>query len=133
MITLKSVQFDGKDRQETELITKGKYKKTAVGYEIIYDESEATGYDGSTTTLTAQGDAQVVMQRKGTASSNLVIEKGKKHHCHYGTPYGDFMIGISTNDIKSSLNENGGDLYFKYVVDLNSSYLSDHEIYVSVK
>lgn len=133
LITLKSVQFDGKDRQETELITEGKYKKTADGYVITYAESEATGYQGSTTTLTTLGDAQVTMQRKGTATSNLVIEKGKKHHCHYGTPFGDFMIGITTGNIKSSLDENGGDLYFKYVVDINSSYLSDHEIFISVK
>ena len=133
MITLKSVQFDGKDRQETELITEGKYKKATDGYHIIYDESDATGYKGSTTTLTAQGEAQVVMQRKGSTTSNLVIEKGKKHHCHYGTPFGDFMIGITTGNIKSTLDENGGELYFKYVVDINSSYLSDHEIFVSVK
>jgi len=133
MITLKSVQFDGKDRQETELITEGKFKKNNDGYTITYKESEATGYEGSTTTLTTQGNAQVTMQRKGTTHSNLIIEKGKKHHCHYGTPYGDFMIGISTNDIKSKLDDNGGDLYFKYVVDINSSFLSDHEIFVSVK
>lgn len=133
MITLKSVQFDGKDRQETELITEGKYKKTTDGYRIIYDESDATGYKGSTTTLTAQGEAQVVMQRRGSTTSNLVIEKGKKHHCHYGTPFGDFMIGITTGNIQSTLDENGGELYFKYVLDINSSYLSDHEIFVSVK
>ncbi len=133
LITLKSIQFDGSDRQETELITEGNFKKSDDGFIITYDESEATGFKGSKTILTTLGDAQVTMQRKGSTSSNLVIEKGRKHHCHYGTPYGDFMIGITAGDIKSSLNDNGGDLYFKYVVDINSSYLSDHEIFISVK
>jgi len=133
MITLKSIQSDGKESQETELITEGKLKKTTDGFSISYAESEATGFEGSTTTLTMLGDSQIIMQRKGSTSSNLTIEKGKKHHGHYGTPYGDFIIGITTNDIKSTLTENGGDLYFKYVVDINSSYLSDHEIFVSVK
>lgn len=133
LITLKSVQSDGNDRQETELITAGIFKKHPDGFIISYDESEATGFKGSKTILTTTGDSQVTMQRKGSTSSNLVIEKGKKHHCHYGTPYGDFMIGITTGEIKSSLGENGGDLYFKYVVDINSSYLSDHEIFINVK
>ncbi len=133
MITLKSVQNNGEQKLETELITEGSYKKTAEGYVIAYAESEATGFKDSTTVLTAYGDAQVTMQRKGAATSNLVIEKGKKHHCHYGTPYGDFTVGITTGEIKSSLDENGGDLYFKYVIDINSSFISDNEIFINVK
>lgn len=133
LITLKSIQYDGKDSNETELITEGLYKKTNDGYVITYNESEATGYKGSKTKLTTIGENQVTMERSGSTSSHLFIEKGKKHHCHYGTPFGDFMVGITTKDIKSSLADNGGDLYLKYVVDINSSYVSDHEIIVNIK
>ena len=133
LITLKSIQHDGKESNETELITEGLYKKTNDGYIITYNESEATGYNGSKTILTTFGENQVTMQRSGSTFSNLFIEKGKKHHCHYGTPYGDFVVGITTKDIKSSLNENGGDLYMNYVVDINSSYISDHEIIINIK
>lgn len=132
IITLKSIQSDGNNSNATELITEGLYEKTKDGYMITYDESEATGYKGSTTVLTTIGDKQVIMQRTGSTNSNLFIEKGKKHHCHYGTPYGDFMVGITTKDIQSSLNDNGGDLYMKYVVDINSSYISDHEIIINI-
>lgn len=133
LITLKSIQSDGNDSNETELITEGSYKKTADGFIIAYEESEATGYKGSRTILTTIGDTQVTMQRTGSTNSNLFIEKGKKHHCHYGTPFGDFMVGITTKDIKSTLSDNGGDLYLKYIVDINSSYISEHEIIVNIK
>lgn len=133
MITLKSIQSAGNDKEEMELITEGKYRKTSDGFVISYDESEATGYEGSKTILTTIGESQVTMQRKGTVVSNLVIEKDKKHHCHYGTPYGDFMMGITANDIKSNLDSSGGELYFKYVIDINSSYISDQEIFINVK
>jgi uncharacterized beta-barrel protein YwiB (DUF1934 family) len=133
MITLKSVQRNGDQKFETELITEGSYRKTPDGYVITYAESEATGYKNSTTILTTLGDMQVTMQRKGAATSNLIVEKGKKHHCHYGTPYGDFTVGITTGNIKSDLNETGGDLYFKYVIDINSSYVSDNEVFISIK
>lgn len=133
LITLKSIQYDGDDSSETELITEGSYKKTSEGYIITYDESEATGYKGSKTMLTTIGENQVTMERSGSTTSNLFIEKGKKHHCHYGTPYGDFVVGITTKDIKSSLSDTGGDLFLNYVVDINSSYLSEHEITVNIK
>ena len=133
MIQLKSIQSMGKKKEEMELITKGQYRKTSDGFVISYDESEATGYEGSKTILTTIGENQVTMQRKGSTVSNLVIEKDKKHHCHYGTPYGDFMMGITANDIKSNLDASGGELYFKYVIDINSSYISDQEIFINVK
>lgn len=133
MITLKSVQSTGENKEEMEIITEGSYRKTADGYVISYNESEATGYNGSKTVLTTVGEKQVTMQRKGSTVSNLVIEKGKKHHCHYGTPYGDFMVGITANDIKSNLDSAGGELYFKYVIDINSSYISDQEIFINIK
>lgn len=133
MITLNSVQIEGNDKSETELITKGTYNSTQDGFKITYDESEATGYDGSTTILTIKGDSLVTLQRVGTTTSNLFIEKDKKHHCCYGTPYGDFMVGITTKDIKSQLSKNGGDLYLNYVVDINASYVSEHKIYINIK
>lgn len=133
LITLKSIQTDGKDKMETELITAGTYFKNDDGFSISYLESEATGFEGSTTLLKTQGNNQVIMERSGKASANLVIEKGKKHHCHYGTPYGDFMVGILAGDIKSTLTDQGGDLYFKYVIDINSSYISDYEMFINIK
>ena len=62
-----------------------------------------------------------------------IVEKGKKHHCHYVTPYGEMMVGIYTHEIKNELNEHGGKLYMKYTVDINSSYISDNEIYMEIK
>lgn len=133
MITLNSVQIDEDQKSETELITKGTYQSTENGFQICYDESEATGFKGSKTILTVKGDNFVTMQRTGSTNSNLFIEKDKKHHCCYGTPYGELMVGITTKNIKSELNNNGGNLYLNYVVDINSSYVSEHEIYINIK
>ena len=65
--------------------------------------------------------------------ANLVVDIGEKQHCVYGTPYGDFMIGITAKTIRSDLDENGGMLFFHYVLDVNSSYIGDFEIAIEVK
>ncbi len=133
LITLKSVQSVDNDRQETELKTTGQFKPLDNGFEITYDESAATGFAGSKTILTCYGNERASMQRTGKSFSNLVIEMNKKHHCHYGTPYGDLMIGVFAHKIDNNLNENGGDLYFKYTIDVNSSFVSDNEVFINVR
>ncbi|MBO5576497.1 MAG: DUF1934 domain-containing protein [Ruminococcus sp.] len=130
---LVSSQSDGEQKESTELISRAKYEKTEHGYKLTYDESEATGYDGATTTIELFGGEKVVMTRTGSVSSNLVVETGKKHHCVYGTPYGDLMVGVDARYIDCDLDDNGGRLAFKYVIDVNSSYVGDFDISIEVK
>lgn len=73
-ISLISTQSDGTDTEQTELITQGRYMKTADGYVLSYDETEATGFEGAVTQLEVTGSRKIVMTRSGTVSSNLVIE-----------------------------------------------------------
>lgn len=134
-ITLKLIsrQSDGNEHSQVELFSEGLLLRTDSGYEISYKETDATGFTGSTTKLTVHSQDKVTMERTGSASSQLILERGKKHHCHYGTPYGEFMVGVTTSSIKSTINENGGTLDFKYVIDINSSYVGDYEINVDVR
>ncbi len=133
MLTLVSVQNDGEEENKVELVSEGTLAKTDAGYEISYKETEATGFVGSTTKLTVCSPDMVVMERYGSTQSSLILEKGKRHNCHYGTPYGAFTVGITTSFIKSTIGENGGKLGFKYVLDINSSFLGDCEINVDVR
>ena len=132
-IKLVSRQSDGNSKEETELLSTGLYESTENGYRISYEESEATGFEGSVTTLETEGCRKVTMTRTGEVESNLVVEMGTKQHCVYGTPYGDFMIGITAKSIKSDLDDNGGKLFFHYVIDVNSSYIGDFEIAIEIK
>lgn len=133
MISIKSVQTVDDSQDITELLTTGRLYRHKGTYLIAYNESTATGYEGSKTTLRLTDDGSIHLKRSGSTSSNLIIEKGKKHHCHYGTLYGDFMVGIATDQVSSTLSDAGGDLYFKYTVDINASYMSENEIFVNVK
>lgn len=136
-ITLKSISDSGHGAPDImELITEGTFKPiklgNAYGWEISYEDSEATGFAGSTTTVTCIGDELASMRRSGSADSHLVIEKDRRHHCHYGTEYGDMLLGISASRIINRLSEEGGVLYFKYTIDINSAFVSENEIYFEV-
>lgn len=131
MISLTSIQWQDGEKNETELLTKASLSKSGGQDVISYEDTTATGFEGSVTTITVDGSRSASIIRKGTANSVLSLEIGRKHFCQYGTPYGNMQIGVYTHAISNELSENGR-LYLKYTLDLNSSYLSDNEIIMTI-
>lgn len=120
---------DGEEK--TEFFTTADYVKNDSGYSFSYKESGDIGYESCSVSITAS-DGLVVIERTGPAAAVMNIEKGKKHHCIYGTPYGEFTMGINTFDIQNTLNDEGGRLYFKYGIDINSDYISENEMEITI-
>ena len=133
-IKMESTSMVDGDTDSIELMTEG-YLRQSVhegieGWEISYDDTEATGFVGSTTIVSVFGDSYASMQRVGSAESLLIIER---HHCHYSTDEGGMMIGIFTRDIDNTISKEGGHLYMHYVIDINSILISENEVYITVK
>jgi uncharacterized beta-barrel protein YwiB (DUF1934 family) len=128
IIKMFSVQYENGEKTESELMTKGVMKHKGTLSSLSYEDSEATGFEGSITSVIAKGKDYVSIVRNGTANSNLILETGRKHHCYYSTPFGSVNVGISTDKIENCLNENGGTIYMKYTIDVNSAFVSDNEI-----
>ncbi len=132
MINLTSIQWQDNEQSRTELITRASLVKEN-GWDIIsYEDTSATGFEGSVTTIKVDNSRNASITRKGTANSVLSLEIGRKHFCQYGTPYGNLQIGVYTHAIDYTI-EKDGRLYLKYTLDLNSSYLSDNEIIMTVQ
>ena len=132
IIDMKSVQTIYDDRTETELSTSGKMSEKDGTYYISYEDTEATGFPGAVTKITVKGNELASVSRTGDSISDLVMEKGKKHYCHYTTPYGSIMIGVYTHAIENRI-EDEGSVYMQYTLDINSGYISDNEIIMNIK
>ena len=131
-ITLKMKQTADEETDTSELFTVGEYRLHNGEYFIDYDESEATGYDGSHVQLRVN-DKLVTMTRTGAAFSSLIFERGERHYCHYGTEYGDCMIGITTVGLDTNLDENGGRIFIKYTLDVNAGLMLTNEITIKIR
>ncbi|HEZ7986622.1 MAG TPA: DUF1934 domain-containing protein [Ruminococcus sp.] len=132
LISLKSIQYQDDDTSKTELLTKASFIREN-GFDIIsYEDTSATGFEGSVTTIKVDGGKNASIVREGTANSVLSLEIGRKHYCQYGTPYGCLQIGVYTHAIKNTIAKDGK-LYLKYTLDLNSSFLSDNEIIMTMQ
>lgn len=132
IIKMLSIQYENGERTESELLTEGIFKLRGRLANISYKDSDATGFKGSVTSVTVRGNEYASVVRKGTANSNLTLERNKKHHCYYGTPFGNMDLGVLASEIQNNLTAEGGTLYMKYIIDINSAFVSENEIKLTV-
>lgn len=132
-IKIKGIQKVDGEEDSTELYTQGNFYRKNGNYYIAYEESETTGYAGCRTVLKIEGESRVSLIRNGAARSNLLIEKGSRNVGYYDTQEGELLIGVSAHAIRSALNDEGGELFFSYSLDVNSSHISDNEVYVEIQ
>ena len=115
---------DEEKEEFVELMTRGSLVHKDGAYYIVYKETETTGYEGCTTTVKVAEDARKVsMLRFGKQSSQLIIEKGTRHLCHYETGFGSMTLGVTADEIVNELTEKGGTVRFAYLLDANSADL----------
>ena len=131
-ITLNTSATAEGNTDTAELFTKGEFREHKGAFYVDYDESEATGYAGSHVQLCIDAD-KMTMTRTGKYFSSLVFERGKRHFCHYGTEYGDCMIGISTVQLDNNITAKGGRLHLKYTIDINGGLVTENEITLKVR
>jgi uncharacterized beta-barrel protein YwiB (DUF1934 family) len=87
---------DGPDSMQ--LVTAGQYGVDHGEIRMIWQESELTGMEGTTTSITVQ-PRSVVLSREGKLNSRMEFEEGKKHYFLYETPFGSATMGLDTQRI----------------------------------
>ena len=120
------------EAEEIGLSTGGNFAYRDNTFYISYDEEPSDGIPGSKIIIKATDD-KVTLTRNGYVPTKLYIEKGKRHLCHYGTEFGQMLIGISAISIDCELNKGGGRLRFVYEIDINSDKCSKNEIDMKIR
>ena len=132
-ISIKGSQDYGEDKDGMELTTAGKFYDKDGKYYLSYAEGDFSGMEKCKTTLKISPDGTVTMMRHGQTNTHMIFEKGKCHIGHYETPYGDFTISVTANDINVSLDENGGNIDIDYIMDINNISRSRNGISLTVR
>ena len=115
-----------------ELTTNGTLDRIGDGWKLCYFETEATGMEGTITQLEITA-GRLTLVRSGTHPSMLILEKYKRHHCNYQTPYGAIDLGTYASEIDCDLNEKGGKIVFHYTLGFNGGVSSAHKVHITVQ
>ena len=125
--------FSDLDKDEViEVVTPGKFHLGESEFKAVYEESEISGMDGTTTTLVIKDDV-LVLEREGSTSTRMEFKKGEDVISLYNTPYGMMNINISTKELDIDMDEDGGVIYTKYVLGLEGQPGVTTELKVKIR
>ncbi|MCH5298919.1 MAG: DUF1934 domain-containing protein [Ruminococcus sp.] len=134
LIKVMGIQEVDNEKDQIELTTIGSYISKENGHSFIgykeYDEDDPT--ISSNNLVKVEGDDRVTIIRNGGMQTRLILEKGRRHQCHYRTPMGDLMIGVFADTIQNDLSPIGGKLHVRYSLDFNNEHISNNEFYIDV-
>ncbi|NLW10471.1 MAG: DUF1934 domain-containing protein [Clostridiaceae bacterium] len=134
LITIEGQQWSGEEKPEAvKLTTEGNLFHREKAWFIVYDESEATGMEGTRTTMRVGDDGVVTLLRQGTHGMKLTFNAGARHITRMETPYGDLDVGIYTSLVENSLSRRGGSVHLGYTIDFNQQEPVNTRLNLTVK
>lgn len=128
-VSLRSVQKMDGDVETAEMTARGTLELSADGARLCYTESPQDG--GAAVTVTVR-NAQIMIERRGEFSSNLLLEEGERHACRFDTPYGQMLLHTQAKHVSFSFAEHVGTLRAVYMLDMNGAY-TEQDIKIGIK
>ena len=131
IISVRSFSDLNKD-EVIEVATPGKFHLGESECKAVYEESEISGMDGTTTTLVIKDDA-LILEREGSTTTRMEFKKGEEVVSLYNTPYGMMNINISTKELDIDMDDDGGVIYTKYILGLEGQPGITTELKVKIR
>jgi len=104
-VTGKQRNIDG-EQSEIELTTEGQLYEKNNNLYIVYEETELSGMEGTTTTMKIESNNRISINRFGTTRNQLVFEEGERYQTIYNTMYGNIDMEVFTNYLCIDLDAN---------------------------
>lgn len=115
-----------------EFVTAGKFYRKDDAYYIIYNESEVTGMEGTTTSLKIQ-HGLVTLNRMGKNEQKMIFQPGVQHKSQYGTPYGLMQIAVISSVVEVDLTDTGGSINLEYELEVENRKISYNILSLAVR
>ncbi len=120
-LTIEGQQWSGDEKADVlRLSTEGSVFREQEAWHIVYQESAATGLEGTETTVEVADSGAISLIRAGTHAMRLTFVEGLRHISRMETPFGKLDVGIYTSAARADLNESGGRVHLGYTIDFNN-------------
>lgn len=129
-IKITEVQHED-DEKAIEITTTGTYRGQKGNYVLRFDEIFAEDIK-SKTVISVYNSSCVSIVRHGDITTEITVEMGVRHNCHYMTPYGEMLLGIHAEAVEDNVTEEGGRLRLVYTVDYYANVEAVKEMIIDV-
>lgn len=131
IITISSIQGD-KEEDSIQVVTPGIFYLKDDFYCAVYEETEISGMEGTTTTLKIKPE-ELILLREGTTNANMHFVCGENNLSMYDTPYGTLKMEVDTKEINIDVNEKGGNISVKYDMNISGQMVSETSLDINIK
>lgn len=131
VITIKSIQKDSEE-DAIEVTTVGEFYKKEDAYYAVYDETELSGMEGTTTTLKISDDS-FLLSRVGTTNGDMKFTRGDKDVVNYYTPYGILELKTETRKLEVNLDNSGGEVLINYDMTISGQKPQLNMLKINIK
>lgn len=127
--------YDGKEQQSVCLSTIGtlQHRTEDDSWVVTYDESVATGMDGTRTSLSLYPDGQITLARTGEIEMQLSFNKGDQRLEQFETPFGLMRLSLLTHEAKGSLSDLGGNIELGYAMAVDNRHAISTKLYLEIE
>ena len=108
--------------EPTHLMVEGRLVTSPSRVELVYEEGELTGMEGSVTSVGFQrsDEGLVSMMRTGPVRTAFTFEEKKRHFCIYRTPFSSFEVCVYTRRVENALLREGR-LHLDYLMEIHGA------------
>jgi len=134
LVTISGKHLLGGESEDVELLVPGRYRRTEDGgHEIYYEEPlDDTGF-GTENTLRIDAGSMCIEKHGACTAELRFLNSVQRTLCEYRTPYGVFMIGIKTSDLRIDVSEDCIRAKAVYAMDVEEEFLKDCEMEVEIR
>lgn len=127
--------YDGKEQRPVRLSTIGtlEHRSEDNSWIVSYDESAATGMEGTRTSLSLYPDGLITLARTGAIEMQLSFNKGDQRLEQYETPYGLIRFSLLTHEAKGTLSDHGGNIELGYALGVDNRHTISTKLLLEVE
>ena len=120
--------------EPTELLLEGRLITGRDRVELVWEEGELSGMEGSTAVIgfDRATPGVVSMIRSGTVATAMVFESGKRHMSVYDTPFSSFEVCVHTLTVENALLTEGC-IFLEYLIEIHGAEAERCRMTISVK
>ena len=132
LVTVRGLQSTPDDDDSIEVVTRGRYYERA-GKSYVFYEEEGEEPEEKVRNLVEISPEHVEVIKKGLIDTRLSFEKGQKLKSMYQTPFGRMEMGVFTENIEFSREDDGLKMELDYRLEVNNEHVSINRICLSVE
>lgn len=131
LLSISGLQYEIDKDEAVEVISIGDYYYRNNKHYVVYDEIGENVKGVSSCTMKIDTN-QIDIIKRGESNVHMVFEENIKNTTLYQTPFGELQVGIFTNKIKVTEEDDKIVAEIKYALDINYSHVSDCEIQIKI-